>query len=377
MITRPLLLVFVVAFGMSTSFYLLVSAVPLYTTSVAAGGIGAGLATGALMLSTVAAELLTPRLVATLGYRLTLVVGLLLLGAPAFALITASTMAAILAVCLARGVGFGITVVVGSALVAHLVPYGRRGEGLGVYGVVVGVPSVVALPLGVWLAGHAGYPPVFVAGGVAALAGLAVVLGLPSPAPGSEKPVGVLVGMRMPALVRPLIVFSATAMAAGIVVTFVPLALPSTSGNLAAVALLAQAAAATLTRWRAGRYGDLHGPARLLMPGVLSAAVGMLALVLHTSPATVMVGMALFGAGFGVVQNASLALMYERVSSSGYGTVSALWNLAYDAGLGVGAAGFGAVAAQTGYSTAFALTAALILAALAPAWYDRRSTRTR
>jgi predicted MFS family arabinose efflux permease len=103
----------------------------------------------------------------------------------------------------------------------------------------------------------------------------------------------------------------------------------------------------------------------------------MLALVLHTSPATVMVGMALFGAGFGVVQNASLALMYERVSSSGYGTVSALWNLAYDAGLGVGAAGFGAVAAQTGYSTAFALTAALILAALAPAWYDRRSTRTR
>jgi predicted MFS family arabinose efflux permease len=81
--------------------------------------------------------------------------------------------------------------------------------------------------------------------------------------------------------------------------------------------------------------------------------------------------MMLFGAGFGVTQNASLALLFQRVSTSGYGMVSALWNLAYDAGLGVGAAGFGVLAAQTGYPTAFALTAALVLVAIAPTWRDR------
>jgi predicted MFS family arabinose efflux permease len=63
--------------------------------------------------------------------------------------------------------------------------------------------------------------------------------------------------------------------------------------------------------------------------------------------------------------------MFSRVSASGFGTVSALWNLAYDAGLGVGAAEFGAVAAQTGYPIAFALTAALMFAALVPAVRDR------
>jgi hypothetical protein len=46
--------------------------------------------------------------------------------------------------------------------------------------------------------------------------------------------------------------------------------------------------------------------------------------------------MALFGTGFGVAQNVTLALMFERVSSSGYGAVSTLWNLAYDAGIGLG-----------------------------------------
>jgi hypothetical protein len=38
MLTRPLVLVFVSSFGFSTSFYLMLSVVPLYATSVGAGG---------------------------------------------------------------------------------------------------------------------------------------------------------------------------------------------------------------------------------------------------------------------------------------------------------------------------------------------------
>jgi hypothetical protein len=50
--TRPLALVIASSFGFSTSFYLMLSVVPLYATSVGAGKSGTGLATGALMLST-------------------------------------------------------------------------------------------------------------------------------------------------------------------------------------------------------------------------------------------------------------------------------------------------------------------------------------
>jgi predicted MFS family arabinose efflux permease len=265
-----------------------------------------------------------------------------------------------------RGLGFAIVVVVGSALVALLVSHERRGEGLGLYGVVVGVPSIVALPLGAWLVGQIGYAPLFVAGGLAALLGLLVVPGLPGRAAMPEEPVGMLDGLRMPELVRPAMVFSSTAMAAGVVVTFLPLAVTESSGNVAALALLAQAAASTLTRWLAGRFGDRYGSSRLVIPGVLVAALGMLCLVLTGHAVAVVVGMVLFGAGFGVSQNASLALMFERVRPAGYSTVSALWNLAYDAGLGAGATGFGVVAAQTGYPLAFALTAVVMLAVLVP-----------
>jgi predicted MFS family arabinose efflux permease len=364
-LNRALLCVFVASFGAMTGFYLLLSVVPLYVQSVGAGGVGAGLVTGALMAATVAGELAIPRLLARFGHRAMLAAGLVLLGAPALALPAASTMAAIVAVSVVRGLGFAICVVVGGALVASLVPRERRGEGLGLFGIVVGVPGVAALPLGVWLVGRAGYPAVFVAGAVAALAGLAVVPGLPGREPDPEPPVGVLAGLRTPALLRPALAFAATAMAAGVVVTFLPLAVTQGAGGLAALALFVQAAGSTLFRWWAGRYGDRHGPAVLLVPGVCTAAAGILALVLIDRPAAVLAAMALFGSGFGATQNASMTLMLNRVAPSAYGTVSAIWNLAFDAGIGVGAFGFGVVAARTGYPAAFALTAALMLAGLA------------
>jgi predicted MFS family arabinose efflux permease len=363
----PLALAFLCSLGAATSFYLLLSVVPLYAASAGAGGTGAGLATGALMLATVAAELATPRLVARFGYRLVLAAGLVLLGAPALALTASAGVALVLAVCLVRGLGFGIAVVVGSALVASLVPPERHGEGLGLYGVVVGVPAIVALPLGIWLAGRAGYAPVFVAGAAAALAGLAAVPGLPGRERSSGSRVGVLAALRTPALVRPSIVFAGSAMAAGVVVTFLPLATARAGGGLAPLALLVHAVAATVSRWWAGRHGDRHGRRRLLGPAVLTAAAGVLASALVTRPAAVIAGMVLFGAGFGAAQNASLTLMLERVPRSGYSTASALWNLAYDAGVGVGATGMGVVAAGAGYPAAFAVTAALMVVALATA----------
>ena len=371
-LTRALLLVFAASFGAMTCFYLLLSVVPLYADSVGAGGVGAGLATGALMATTVAGELAIPRLTARFGYRVMLAAGLVLLGAPALALPAATTLPAILLVSLVRGLGFAITVVVGGALVASLVPRERRGEGLGLFGIVVGVPGVSALPLGVWLVGEVGYPAVFVAGAGAALAGLAVVPGLPGREPaGGDPPVGVLAGLRTPALVRPAVTFSTTAMAAGVVVTFLPLAVPGGSGGLAALALFVQAVSATVSRWWAGRHGDRHGPSVLLVPGVVATAAGVLALVLIDSPVAVVAGMVLFGSGFGATQNATMTVMLNRVAPSGYGTVSAIWNLAYDAGIGVGAFGFGVVAARTGYPAAFAVTAVLVLTALVPLWQDR------
>ncbi|WP_219975816.1 MFS transporter [Rubrobacter xylanophilus] len=183
--------------------------------------------------------------------------------------------------------------------------------------------------------------------------------------------------LRNTSLLGPLAVFFVVAMSAGIVVTFVPLAVPGGSGNLVAVALLIQAAAATLFRWWAGRLGDRYGPASLLVPAIVVSALGVLAPAFAANPAAVLAGMALFGAGWGVTQNATLALILERVAPSGYGAASALWYVAYDAGLGLGAAGFGVATVLTGYPISFVVAALLVLVALLPARRDPGTGRKR
>ncbi|MFB0620383.1 MFS transporter [Streptomyces sp. AGS-58] len=374
LVTRPLLLRFVSVLGASTSFYLLLSVVPGYAASGGGGGGRAGLATGALMLATVVGELATAALVNRYGYRVVLAVGLGLLGAPALALAFSRNLWCVVAVCLLRGLGFAFTVVAGGALTASLIPAERRGEGLALVGVVGGVPSLAALPLGVWLAAHAGPGVVFTAAAVAALAALPSVPGLPERLRTSGRPVGMVEGLRRPELLRPAVVFTVTAVAAGVVVTFLPLAVPARDRGLLAVALFVQPAAATLACWLAGRYADRRGADALLLPGLLLSAAGTPLMALTGSPAAVIVSAALFGLGFGITQNATSTLMYARVPAAGYGTVSALWNCAYDAGMGAGAVAFGWLAAGTGYPWAFALTAVVMLCALKPVLADRRTT---
>ncbi|MER6985066.1 MFS transporter, partial [Streptomyces carpinensis] len=238
LLTRPLLLRFVSILGGSTSFYLLLSAVPRYASTGDRGGGGgaAGLATGALMLATVAGELATPVLVRRFGYRVVLAVGLGLMGAPALALPISREPGWIVAVCLLRGLGFAFTVVAGGGLTASLIPAERRSEGLAVTGLVSGVPSLVALPLGVWLAAHAGYGVVFTAGAVAALAAIPTVPGLPDRIRNSGRSVGITEALRTAELLRPAVVFAVSAVAAGIVVTFLPLAVPASATGLVATA---------------------------------------------------------------------------------------------------------------------------------------------
>src|SRR6476661_6561444 len=383
------------SFGALTSFYLLLSVTPMYAMSAGAGSAGAGLVTGSLMLTTVLAEFASPRLLGRFGYRAVFAAGALLLGGPAPALLLPHSMATIIAVSVARGIGFGLATVVLGALVAASVPAERRGEGIGLAGVVACVPAIVALPSGVWLAQNTGYAIVIAISAISALAPLAATPWLADPGdtgPAGQQagnghgetgsghaetetaPVGLLSSLRSGGMLRPGLVFAATTIAAGVVASFLPLA-AGVSAGVATLGLFAQALTATASRWWAGRRGDRHGHAGLLIPGLLIAAAGMASLIWVSAPAAVIAGMCLFGIGFGIAQNVTFALMIDRAPGSGYGTASALWNLAYDAGYGTGPIVFGVFVAYTGYPVAFALTGLLILAALLPAVRDRAQQR--
>ncbi len=344
-------------------FYLLLSVVPLYAEEAGGGSFGAGLATAVFMLSTVLAQGWMPRLLARFGYRSVLAAGLLLLGLPAFLYAPVGEVPAILAVTLARGAGFGVAIVALAALVTELAPPGRRGEALGLYGVVLTLPTIFCSALGLWLVESFGYGPVFLIGASAPLLAFAAALGMSSSGGREERRgAGLLSGLRRGPLLRIFLLFACCTAASGVVVTFLPLSAPGPGLFSAATALLLLGIASTFFRWWAGRFGDRRDPRLLLAPGLICAALGMVAFSLEGF--ALLGGALLFGAGFGTLQNTSLLLIMQRVAKAEYGLGSTLWNLAFDAGTGAGAFIFGFVVGAAGFSWAFYLCAGLLVAAL-------------
>ena len=360
LLTGAVARIFAADFAAMCSFYLLLSVVPLYSTERGLGTAGAGLSTGVLMFAAVAGEMATPLLAARIGFRRLLMGGLVLLGVPALGFPAASSLLAVMLLSVVRGLGFAVVVVAVSAMAAAAIPAERRGEGLGALGVVAMLPAVLTLPLGVWMAGVAGYAAVFAIAAAAALLAVIPIATLREAGIG-ESHQGLGASLRRPAILRPTLVFTATAVASGVVVAFLPSA---ASREIAAAALLIQAATATLARWFAGRHSDRHGPVGMLLPAAALCALGIGAAALTGSGIAVLGGMAVFGTGFGIAQAASLNTMLARVSAAHYGAVSAIWNAAYDLGWGAGATGIGVVASTAGYPAAFLAAALLVLAVL-------------
>ena len=375
LLSAPLTATFLAEFTSLTSFFLLLSVMPMLTAAAGASSSAAGLVTGALLLGTVAAEAVAAAAIRRFGYRMVLAAGAVLLGAPALALLAREPQAMMLTVSLVRGLGFGMCGVATGALTAKLLPPGRRGEGLGLLGIVSGVPAVVALPAGVWLAGHHLAAVAAVIAAVVGLVPLVAIRWVPGGhetrrAASPERRPGARSSGRLPgAALRLPLIFATATVAAGVLDSFLPLAkgIPS---NLCSAALLVQAIAAMLSRWQSGKRGDRYGHARLLVPALIVAALGMAAMVMLGSTVMIFAGMVLFGAGFGVLENATFAQLIEQLPEA---KASALWNFAYDAGYGAGPAVFGLICVRIGYPAGFALTGVLILAAVPVALRERKA----
>jgi predicted MFS family arabinose efflux permease len=340
---------------------------------VVAGGAtaaGAGLVNGVLLVATVLTQLAVPRALATWGTGRVLVAGLVLLGAPAPAYLLSERLPWVLILSAVRGAGFGILTVIGSAVVARLVPASRRGAGIGVYGLSVAVPNLVLLPGSVPVVYRWGFGPVFWVGalpllGVPAALGLARVLRKTERAgrgPGDKGPAA---GLRtLSGIVSPTIVLFSVTMAGGALVTFAP---QLTDARTAALMLLTMGLTAALARWLVGTLADRLGARAFLAPILTcaAAALGWCAWAVSRQQDVALVAAAtVLGGCYGALQNLTLVAAFAAVQPSQIAATSAGWNIGFDAGTATGSVFAGAVAAAYSFPVSLATLAAACLLAV-------------
>ena len=364
----------------------LIAVAPAWVVQGGGSEAGAGLVNGVLLAATVVTQFFVPRLLRAFGTGPVVVASLLFMGlaAPAYAL--SDALGPVLAWSAVRGIGFGILTVVGSSVVAHLVPPARRGEAVGVYGLAVAAPMLLLMPGSVAIADRFGYGWAFAAATLPLL-GLPWALSLGRQVDGSrsaaatdDDPDSTVPDRRTLRLVlRPTLVLFAVTMAGGALMTFAPQL--GLGGLWAAAALLALALVSALSRWLVGLLADRHGAERFVAPLLVACAVGValcVAAVTADSPWLLLLGAVVVGVPYGALQNLTLVIAFARVPAPAIPTASAAWNIGFDAGTATGSVVVGALAAAYSFGVAFAAMVLVVLAALAAApWPRRRSATVR
>lgn len=357
------LLVLMTMLGFS-GYAALLPVAPLWAVHGGAGATGAGLVNGVLMLFTVLTQLVVPTALRRLGWAPVLGAGMILLGLPTALFAVNDALGLILLVSAVRGMGFGVLTVTGSALVAELVDPSRRGAAIGVYGLAIAAPQVLFVSGGPWAVEHVGYLPLFALGLLPVVGAVPAVL-LGRRVDHVPDPVG-----RPPyvSLLRPMALLLAVTLAGGALITF--MAPMSDSALLSTVALLCFTIATAIARWRAGGLADRFGAHPFIWPLTIVTAVGMAIVAwavrhpLDTSVWALLLGATVVGISYGGLQNLTLVVAFESVSRPHYGSASAVWNIGFDAGTGVGAVMIGAIAGGSSYTTALLVGGAVSLLTL-------------
>lgn len=380
----------VAALGFS-SFFLTLASLPAWTVREGADPATAGLLTAVMLSCTIVTQMVLPLLQRRSGTPGLLLAGLIALGAPSPLYLVDHRLGWLVAVSAVRGVGFGILTVLGALISTTVAPKSRRGEAIGIYGLSIAIPNLVAVPAGTALTAVGHFDVVAVLAACPLLAA-PLVRHFDTTAPRArrerrERPSGgradVVAAVGSAAL--PSFVLLLVTLAGGGLLTFLPIAKPH--GSIATIALLVMGVGASLSRWWAGTLHDRTG-SRALMPGSLvAAAIGMAlaGLALFGSGtggggtgrvAALLIGAAVFGIGYGAVQNISQVVTFDRAGPQHALTASSVWNVAFDGGTGLGAYAVGLVAAtRLELPGTYVLCAVVLALALPVAIASARPTR--
>jgi MFS family permease len=358
------------ALGFS-GYALLLPSVPLWAVRGGADEGGAGLINAVLMLATVLTQTTVPAALQRIGWRPTMVAGVLLLGIPSLLFMTTDQLPWLLALSAVRGMGFAVLTVCGSSAVAALVDGPRHGRAIGLYGLSIAFPQLVLVPSAAWIA-ELDFRVVFTLGALPALAvPFAATLGRRLDRLDRERadaPDGGPAPGRWPTvrrLVMPSLVLLAVTTPGGAMLTFAP---QFSGAALAVAGLLAFTGTTALSRWAVGSFADRYGPRVFLAPLLAVCAAGLVLCAWAIAddgarPVALVLGMALVGVAYGSLQNLTLVAAFAAVLPRAHHTASAVWNIGFDAGTGLGSLVVGFVAAGTSFSVGLLTTAVVCVLA--------------
>lgn len=351
--TKDFILLCSVNLLISVSFYLLLPTLPIYIADILAGDAGSiGYIFGVFALAAMLSRPLAGYLSDTYGRKTILFLALLALALAMASYHLTASLTLLFVVRALHGLVWGFVTTGAGALAADIVPEARRGEGLGYFSLSMTLAMAVGPGIGLAILQHASFSILFTSGFIFAAIALACLPGIsaPAPLPNRQKHCFSLDELfEIKVMPHSLITFCIAWLYSGII-SFIILFGKQIGLVNAGSYFLAYAGALVISRPYAGIFYDREGPLKIMAIGFATLTLAFLMLYFSKGYLLFLASAVSLGAGFGIVQSATMTMAIEKVAPFRRGVATGTVMTAFELGIGLGSIGLGIISEQFGFA---------------------------
>jgi len=229
-----------------------------------------------------------------------------------------------------------------SAYISDIVPFDRRGEGLGIQGVSAGIGMGLGPAIGSVVANWYGIDFMFYCSAFFAFLSVAVLIGMKETVANRQKfGLGLLKINRSdifePRVLPPSIVLLLCAFSFGVVLTLIPDLSKYLGIQNKGLFFTYFTIASISVRFFAGKASDIYGRLIILVFSTATLAIAMIIIGFSTSPFPFFFGAVLLGLGSGMNTPTIFAWTIDLSNENHRGRAMATMYIALEAGIGIGA----------------------------------------
>lgn len=371
--TGRFLLAIATNFFVSMVFYLPMTTMALYAVErFHASDSLAGLASSAFIIGAVIARIFAGKLLDLVGRRRMLLTALLVYSVVALFYAPTDDLTMLIVIRVVHGIAFGTAATVLAASVISLIPFTRRGEGVGYFGLSATLGTAIGPFVAVVLVNGFGYDWLFAftTGCAVAALLLGLFLRLPERIPTEDERANRW-RLRVSDMLDPwALPISLVMLLGGIAISGVLAFLNSYANTedmveAASYFFLIYAGGVVVSRLIVGRMQDRYGDNVVIYPTLGLFAAGLVVIGMAPNGTVLMLGGALLGLGFGGLLPSGQVIAVSLAPDHRVGTATATYYLMLDLGSGLGPMVLGLLIPHTGYHGMYGLLAGVVVVAMA------------
>jgi MFS family permease len=372
--TKDYISVCLTTFFMFLNYYYLLVTIPIYLIQDLQGNTAqAGILVAVFYVAAIFIRPIAGKWIESYGIKKVFLVSLIIYLGAAFMYFLTTSLISLAVLRLIHGIGFGMITTSTGTIVASIIPHGRKGEGMGYYGLMMNISMALGPFFGLLAFNQWGSSIMFIISAASVVIGTITALLITLPKEkvqatpekvAKKKGLNIKDLIEMSALRISLVSFFFALVYASIVSFVSVYAKELQLTEIASYFFIVYVIALIISRPFTGKWFDQYGANVIMIPSIISFAIGMFLLSQAEGAFLFLFSAAFIGLGWGTIFPSAQTIAIQVAPPERKGVATATFLSTMDSGIGIGSVIVGIVGAQIGYSSLYFYGSIMVLAGL-------------